>query len=132
MTTAFSRTTPRSGHGRVYQDRADRPTILRDTILREFKKSGFIPGRTRSSRNWRSTRSSMRWTQCAIQAAGPEKRKPLGPQTLSFAIGPGRFGRASVRAICAAAGSCASTPSTMIAAVNLVDREASPAPSNKD
>jgi len=77
-------------------------------------------------------RSSMRWTPCAIQAAGPEKRKPLGPQTLSFAIGPGRFGRASVRAICAAAGSCASTPSTMIAAVNLVDREASPAPSNKD
>jgi hypothetical protein len=35
-------------------------------------------------------------------------------------------GRASVRAICAAAGSCAGTPSAMIAAVELVDREAGP------
>ena len=41
-------------------------------------------------------------------------------------------GRASVRAICAAAGSCAGTPSTMIAAGKLIDHEASPEPSNKD
>jgi hypothetical protein len=108
-----------------------RPTILRDTILREFKKSGFIPGRTRSSRNWRSTRSSMRRTLCAIQAAGPEKRKPLGPQILSFAIDRAGFGRASVRAICARRRELRQHALDMIAAVNLVDREASPAP-NKD
>ena len=30
------------------------------------------------------------------------------------------------------AGSCAGTPSTMVAAGPLIDREASPAPSNKD
>ena len=41
-------------------------------------------------------------------------------------------GRASVRAICAAAESCAGTLSTMIAAGKLIDHEAGPEPSNKD
>ena len=40
-------------------------------------------------------------------------------------------GRASVRAICAAAGSCASTPSTTIAPGKLIDRQASSEPSIK-
>ena len=41
-------------------------------------------------------------------------------------------GRASVRAICAAAASRAGTPSTMIAAGKLIEHEPSPEPSNKD
>jgi len=40
--------------------------------------------------------------------------------------------RASVRAICAAAGSCAGIPSTMIAAGKTVEHAAKPEPSNKD
>ena len=40
-------------------------------------------------------------------------------------------GRASVRAICAAAESCAGTPSTMIAAGETIEHEAGSEPSNK-
>ncbi len=84
------------------------------------------PGRKRRrGRRWGSKAEPSRSERLrGMRGAGVAR---VGRSPLAAAVG-----RGSIRAICAAAGSCASTPSTMIVAGKLIDREASPAPSNKD
>jgi Flavin reductase like domain len=75
---------------------------------------------------WTIVRCKANWRAEPFRSEG--SRRVRGADVARVARSPpaAAAGRASVRAICAVAESCAGTPSTMIAAGKLIDHEASP------
>ena len=94
---------------------------------------GFIALVTMSGGRSRKRRRGRRWGSRAeaFRSERLQCMRGAGVARVARSHATAAVGRASVRTICAAAGSCAGTPSTMITAGKLIEHGTSPEPSIK-
>ena len=109
----------RSSRGRIGRRR--RTARRERAFIGPVTPNGVLSGKRRRGRRWGSRAEPFR---------NERSRRMRGADVARVAGSPpaAAIGRAFVRAICAAAGSCAGTPSTMIAAGKLIEHEAGPEP----
>ena len=108
----------RSSRGRIGRRR--RTARRERAFIGPVTPNGVLSGKLRRGRRWDSRAEPFR----------SEKSRHMRDANVARVARCRRCQRGPVPL--AAAGSCVGTPSTMIAAENLVDREAGPEPSNKD
>ena len=109
----FALSLSRSSRGRI--GRRFRTARRERVFIGPVTPNGVLSGKRRRGRRWGSR---------AEPSRSEKSRRVRGADVARVARSPpaAAVGRASVRAICAAAGSCAGTPSTMIAARKLIER----------